>query len=118
MLQDIICSSTAMKIETMLEAYYIKSLGKYIYRRPVPESTKQKVGGALTYANVGLYRDCFKLDVSSLYPSIMLRYEIEPYGKDPDHAFLMLLRCITDERLRLKELGKTDKFQSTRPYGA
>jgi len=107
-LQDIVCGTPAMKIQEMINTWYQKSVGS-MYRRPKPYSTTQKIGGALTYANAGLYTNCFKLDVSSLYPSVMLRYEIDPgTEKDPDHAFLALLKCITDERLALKELGKQD----------
>lgn len=107
-LQDIVCGTPAMKIQEMINTWYHKSVGS-MYRKPIPSARTQKVGGALTYANAGLYKNCFKLDVSSLYPSIMLRYEIDPGAeKDPDHAFLSLLKCITDERLALKELGKQD----------
>ena len=108
MLQDIVCGSPAMKVQEMLNGWYIRRVGR-LYVRPNPSKTKQKIGGALTYAKNGLYRNCWKVDVPSLYPCIMERYEIYPGPeKDPDRAFLCLLSCIKEERLRLKELGRTD----------
>jgi DNA polymerase, archaea type len=62
-------------------------------------------GGVVECVNPGLHHPVAKIDVSSLYPSIMLRYGICS-RKDPEHKFLGVLQFMTQERLRLKELAK------------
>jgi DNA polymerase I len=53
----------------------------------------------------GLHKHIAKIDVSSLYPSIMLKYGICS-RKDTRRVGLSILDYLTRERLRLKELGK------------
>lgn len=77
-------------------------------------SDKIKFEGAISLGNTGVYKNVFKIDVSSLYPSIMLTYKIEPVGKDPKGYFLHLVRHFTQERLHYKKLAKDtgDKYYS------
>jgi DNA polymerase, archaea type len=63
-------------------------------------------GGTVELLLPGLHHNVAKIDVSSLYPSIMLRYGICS-RKDPEHKFLGVLEYMRSERLRLKALGKT-----------
>jgi DNA polymerase, archaea type len=62
-------------------------------------------GGKVELLAPGLHSDVAKIDVASLYPSIMLKYGICS-KKDPEHRFLGWLQYLTKERLRLKELAK------------
>jgi DNA polymerase, archaea type len=62
-------------------------------------------GGKVELLAPGLHSDVAKIDVASLYPSIMLKYGICS-KKDPEHRFLGWLQYLTRERLRLKELAK------------
>ena len=62
--------------------------------------------GAISFGNVGIYENAFKVDVASLYPSIMLQYRIFPEGKDFNGNFLKMLEFFTTERLRNKKLAK------------
>jgi DNA polymerase, archaea type len=69
-------------------------------------------GGTVELLKPGLHSNVAKIDVSSLYPSIMLRYGICS-RKDPEHKFLGVLEYMRGERLRLKALGKSgDKSAS------
>lgn len=61
--------------------------------------------GGLTQGVAGLHRNVSKVDVSSLYPSIMLRYGICS-SKDPEGKMLGILANRLTERLRLKALAK------------
>lgn len=61
--------------------------------------------GGLTLGVAGLHRNVSKVDVSSLYPSIMLRYGIYS-RKDPEGKMLSILASRLTERLRLKALAK------------
>jgi DNA polymerase, archaea type len=72
-----------------------------------PESDEQIGfdGGKVELLAPGLHSDVAKIDVASLYPSIMLKYGICS-RKDPEHRFLGWLQYLTKERLRLKELAK------------
>jgi DNA polymerase, archaea type len=62
-------------------------------------------GGTVQLLKSGLHRNVAKIDVSSLYPSIMLRYGICS-RKDTENRFLGVLDYMRSERLRLKALGK------------
>jgi DNA polymerase, archaea type len=69
-------------------------------------------GGTVQLLKSGLHRNVAKIDVSSLYPSIMLRYGICS-RKDTENRFLGVLEYMRAERLRLKALGKSgDKSAS------
>jgi DNA polymerase, archaea type len=62
-------------------------------------------GALIACPNPGLHANVAKIDASSLYPSIMLKYGICS-RKDPEHKFLGVLQFMTQERLRLKQLAK------------
>ncbi|WP_373538775.1 DNA polymerase domain-containing protein [Chamaesiphon sp.] len=62
-------------------------------------------GGTVELLKPGLHQNVAKIDVSSLYPSIMLRYGICS-RKDTENRFLGVLDYMRGERLRLKALGK------------
>lgn len=96
--QELAVASPALKAQKIHE-----SLG-------LPRSeadARVKFGGGLVECHApGLHRNVAKIDVSSLYPSIMLRYGICSC-KDPNHKFLGVMRFMTQERLRLKALAKS-----------
>jgi DNA polymerase, archaea type len=73
---------------------------------PIADDKEPFGGGGTGLRLPGLHRDVAKIDVSSLYPSIMLRYGICS-RKDTENRFLGVLEYMRTERLRLKELGKT-----------
>jgi len=62
--------------------------------------------GALSYGNSGIYSNCLKFDAASLYPSIMLQYNIYSRQKDPKGYALEILKIMREERLMYKKLGK------------
>jgi DNA polymerase, archaea type len=63
-------------------------------------------GGKVELVAPGLHQQVAKIDVSSLYPSIMLRYGICS-RKDIEHKFLGALAYMVDARLKLKALAKS-----------
>lgn len=65
--------------------------------------------GAISFGNCGIYDNVFKVDVASLYPSIMRLYKIAPKGKDFNENFLKVLEYFTLERLKNKQLAKDTK---------
>jgi DNA polymerase I len=66
--------------------------------------------GAISFGNPGIYRDVYKVDVASLYPNIMLEYQVFDKTKDPNENFLKLVQTFTERRLRHKKLAKSDKY--------
>lgn len=63
--------------------------------------------GAISFGNVGIYDNVFKVDVASLYPSIMRHHKVYPKSKDYNSNFLIMLNYFTEERLKNKQLAKT-----------
>lgn len=70
------------------------------------------VHGGISFGNPGLYKNVIKLDVSSLYPSCILTYNIYPKEKDPKQNFLTMVRFFTEARLSAKKIAKQtgDKY--------
>lgn len=62
--------------------------------------------GAISLGYPGIYNNVYKLDISSLYPNIMLEYGINNLNKDPNNNMLIMLDYFTTERLKNKELAK------------
>lgn len=96
-LQQCCLMGNANKWERIIESHY--------QNKPLADQ-KVSFEGGLNVANPGLYRNCHKIDVSSLYPSIMLNYRICS-KKDTKQISLQILKYLTQERLRLKKLAKT-----------
>lgn len=66
--------------------------------------------GAISLGNAGLYSNVHKVDVASLYPSIMIQYEVFDKDKDPKEYFKKLVKTFTELRLEYKKKAKEDKY--------
>lgn len=66
-----------------------------------------KFTGGYTEGIAGIFRNCFKIDFTSLYPFIMLLYGICS-RKDTNRITLGILKYMRDRRVVLKKEGKTD----------
>ncbi len=95
-LQNLCLMGNATKWNIIISEHYLD--------KPEPDE-RIKYEGGLCLANKGLYTNTAKLDVESLYPSIMLNYQIHS-RKDHKKIMLKILRYLTTERLRLKKLAK------------
>ncbi len=87
------------------------------YRHEPEASPPEAVQGALMVVNPGLYRQCAKIDVSSLYPSVMLKYGIWT-RKDTDRYGLGVLQYLTRHRLELKRKAKAGDTEAGLMSGA
>lgn len=83
--------------------------------RAIPKESEAKgYEGAISIGNPGVYQNVFKADIASLYPSIMLQYQVHDAAKDPQGHFIRMVEHFTAERLankrRSKETG--DRYYS------
>ena len=103
--QLMIESATGSQINSMMVRSYLQDA------HSVPKATDaEEFSGAISFGNPGIFSNVFKVDVASLYPSIMLQYEVFSPDKDPNGHFLTILQTFTEERLKNKKLAKTDKY--------
>ena len=106
-LQDIINGATGGQINSLMVRSYIQDKGSI----PLASERKHYKGG-ISLGNPGIYKDVKKVDVASLYPSIILSYGIKDIQKDPEDHFHTVVKYLTEERLKNKQLGKTDHYYS------
>jgi DNA polymerase I len=103
--QAIINGATGSQINSFLVRSYLSEA----HSIPKP-SEPEDFEGAISLGNPGIYRNVFKADVASLYPSIMLEYQVHDPEKDPLGHFLKMVEHFTNERLdnkaRAKETGE------------
>ena len=66
---------------------------------------KRKYQGGLVVSREGLWFPCLKIDVASLYPTIMLAYRVHS-RKDYQQVALQWLKALTKQRLELKAKAK------------
>jgi len=97
---DAFRSSTASIWERILERAY-----NYEYKSSLIADEKVSYEGGLVINNKGLYKNVFKIDVASLYPNIMMNYQIYS-RKDTKTIGLVMLKAYTKLRLELKAKAK------------
>lgn len=105
--QQMINEATGSQIDSFMIRAYLQdgwSLPK--------SSKKESFEGAISAGIPGIYENVRKVDVASLYPSIMLQYEYYPRDKDHQRYFLKALEYFTNERLKNKALASEtgDKY--------
>lgn len=103
--QSMIESASGSQINSMMVRSYLQeghSLPK------AHESADYQ--GAISLGHPGIYDNVYKVDVASLYPNIMLQYEVYDAQKDPKKNFLQLVQTFTTRRLKHKALAKKDKY--------
>lgn len=99
--QSIIESATGSQINSLMMRSYLQD------GHSLPKtSIAQKFPGALSVGNPGVYRNVLKWDISSLYPSIMIQYEIYDQNKDPNANFLKMVKAFREQRLENKRKAK------------
>jgi DNA polymerase, archaea type len=105
--QSMITSASGSQINSFLVRSYLQD------NHSIPKQSESvKFEGAISIGNPGVYKNVFKVDVASLYPSIMLEYKTFDKLKDPLGHFQLMVEHFTKERLSNKKLGKetNDKY--------
>lgn len=98
--QAMINEASGAMLDTLMTRSYLQDG----YSQP-RTSIKEPYEGAISMGVPGVYEWVCKADVASLYPSIMLAYDIYDREKDPNRHMLKMLEYFRDERLKNKELG-------------
>lgn len=103
-LQMVIESASGSQINSLMCRAYLQD------GHGLPKATDvYPFEGAISFAIPGIYLNVFKVDVASLYPSIMRQYKIYDKNKDPKAYFLELVETLTVLRLKYKKLYKETK---------
>jgi DNA polymerase I len=104
--QQMINSATGSQINNIMVRSYLQE-GHSIAKADLAE----RFQGAISFGIPGLYKNGFKVDVSSLYPSIMRQYRVYSKEKDPLCNFINMVEYFTLERLKNKALAKETGMQ-------
>lgn len=105
--QEIILRATGSQVNAFMLRGYLQE------KHSIPQgSDRADYEGAISFGKPGIYENVFKVDVASLYPSIIRQYKICDEAKDPKGKFLEMVEYFTDERLKNKQLAKEtgDRF--------
>lgn len=96
--QTIINSATGSQINSWMVRSYLQQ-GHSIAQK----SEGKPFEGAISFGVPGVHKNVFKIDVQSLYPNIILSYQIHDKKKDPQANFLKFMQFFTEQRVRDKE---------------
>jgi DNA polymerase elongation subunit (family B) len=100
-LQQMINEASGSQLDSLMIRSYLQDG----YSLP-KSSPKEEFEGAVSMGVPGVYKNVRKVDVASLYPSIMLQYQIYDNKKDPNRNMLKMLEYFRNERLANKKLAK------------
>lgn len=98
--QTMCMSASGSQINSMLLRAYL-AVGHSIPQA----SEKKKFQGAISKGYAGIYHNVHSLDVASLYPSIILTYNVTDKEKDPNEYVLYMVRYFREQRLVYKKLA-------------
>lgn len=103
--QEVNCTASGSQINAMMVRSYLQE------RHSIPKASElEHYEGGMVFGNPGLYKNVFKIDVASLYPSIMRQYKVFDEDKDPNGNFLILVDTLTLMRLEYKKKAKDDPY--------
>lgn len=97
-------SATGSQINSFLLRSYLQNGHSIPKKSPIAEYE-----GAISFGVPGLYKNVFKIDVKSEYPSIIRQYKVYDKKKDPDAHFLQMVNYFTIDRLKNKQKAKETK---------
>lgn len=94
-------SATGSQLNSLMVRSYLQE------GHSIPKADDKEVyEGALSDGFPGIYENVHKVDVASLYPNIILQYDVFDKTKDPKANFLRMVQIFTAQRLEYKKLLK------------
>ncbi len=105
--QSVINGATGSQINSLMVRAFLQD-GHSIARG----SAKEPYEGAISFGVPGIHKNVFKIDVRSLYPSIMLQCKVYDKEKDSEGIFLRIVEYFTHERIANKTKAREsgDKY--------
>lgn len=102
--QQVINSASGSQLNSMMVRSYLQR------GHSIPKATGiDHFEGALSGGKPGVYRHVNKIDVASMYPSIIIKDKLYDREKDPQGHMLAITEYFTKERLNNKALAKKTK---------
>ena len=99
--QLIIESATGAQLNSIMVRSYLQN------KHSIPKASDAvEYEGAISFGEPGIYQNAVSYDIASLYPSIMLQYDIHSVEKDPNRHMPQLLDTLRTGRLQYKKLAK------------
>lgn len=112
-----VCQHLPLQLQTIINTATGRWTNAFLVRSYLQEGfsipkadPKENFGGGISFGNPGIYQNVYKVDVSSLYPSIIITNKVYNRQKDPSGNFLKMVEYFTKERLQNKKLGKESKY--------
>lgn len=103
--QLIIESASGSQLNAMMIRSYLQD------KHSIPKADKMEpYPGAISFGVPGIWNNTFKVDVASLYPSIMLHYKVSNPLKDPKGYLYQLVKTLREKRLYHKKLAKDSPY--------
>jgi DNA polymerase elongation subunit (family B) len=100
--QGMLNSATGSQIDNFLKRGYLQEK----HSIPKPTEIIDKVEGGISFAVPKVYRNLFKIDIRSCYPSQILRFKLYDEKKDPKAYYYEMVKYFTYKRFDLKKKYK------------
>jgi DNA polymerase I len=102
--QEIGTSASGSQINSILVRAYLQQ------GHSIPQATEvSNFSGGISFGLPGIYRNCWKLDIKSCYPSAILINELYSKHKDPKKCMYELCKYFTEQRFTYKAKYKETK---------
>jgi DNA polymerase elongation subunit (family B) len=102
--QSIIEGASGSQINSLMVRSYLQE------KHSIPKATQTNIfEGGISFGIPGIYRNCFKIDIRSAYPSSILIHKLYDKEKDPNGYMLKLCEYFTYKRFEYKKLLKETK---------
>lgn len=99
--QLVIESATGSQLNSIMVRSYLQD------KHSIPKASEAvDFEGAISFGEPGIYANAVSYDIASLYPSIMLQYDVHSVEKDPKRHMPQLLDTLRTGRLKYKKLAK------------
>lgn len=99
--QEIILGATGSQVNNIMVRSYLQNA------HSIPQASKtEHFQGGISFGEPGIYEHVCKVDVASMYPSVILDQGLYNVEKDPKCNLLTLTRYFTTQRLHNKGLHK------------
>jgi len=102
--QLVVESATGAQINSLLVRAYLQDKHSVAKANDLSEET---VEGGISFAVPNIYKNVYKIDIKSCYPSQILRFKLYDEKKDPKAYYYQLVEFFTLQRFEYKEKHRT-----------